>query len=105
MFVKSLRPDQAMIFVYAPPQQVRMWMKNTLIPLDMLFVDDAGCVVKVHPKARPGNLAEITADAAVGLVVELTGGTAAALGISQGDRVLRPDAGWPSESRPCTRPG
>ena len=52
MFVPSLRPDQAMIFVYEPPQHVGMWMKNTLIPLDMLFVDDDGCVVKVHERAR-----------------------------------------------------
>jgi uncharacterized membrane protein (UPF0127 family) len=104
MFVKSLRPDQAMIFVYAPPQRVGMWMKNTLIPLDMLFVDDGGCVVKIHPRALPGDLTGIAADVPVVLVVELAGGTAASLGLSQGDRVMRPDAGWPRESRPCTAP-
>jgi hypothetical protein len=104
MFVKSLRPEQAMIFVYTPPQRVTMWMKNTLIPLDMLFVDDGGCVVKIHPRARPGDLDSIAADVPVVLVVELAGGTAATLGLGQGDRVVRPDAGWPREPRPCTAP-
>ena len=101
MFVEALRPDQAMIFVYAPPQRVGMWMKNTLIPLDMLFVDERGCVVKVHERARPGALDTITADEPVVLVVELAGGTAAALGIARGDRVVRPQAGWPRDARPC----
>jgi hypothetical protein len=102
MFVKSLRPEQAMIFIYTPGQYVAMWMKNTLIPLDMLFVDDNGCVVKVHEKARPGSLDTIDADGPVALVVELAGGTAATLGLGRGDRVVRPDAGWPHQSRPCT---
>ena len=104
MFVKSLRPEQAMIFIYEPAQHVGMWMKNTLIPLDMLFVDDGGCVVKVHERARPGDLRTIEADVPVVLVVELAGGTAATLGLAKGDRVVRPDAGWPRAPRPCTRP-
>jgi uncharacterized protein len=102
MFVDTLRPGQAMIFVYEPAQRVSMWMKNTLIPLDMLFVDDGGCVVKVHPRARPGDLSSIESGEPVVLVVELAGGTAATLGLSRGDRVVRPDAGWPREPRPCT---
>jgi len=102
MFVASLRPDQAMIFVYTPPQRVSMWMKNTLIPLDMLFVDDAGCVIRVHERARPGDLTSIESGGPVVLVVELAGGTAATLGLARGDRVVRPDSGWPQQSRPCT---
>jgi hypothetical protein len=102
MFVKSLRPEQAMIFIYAPPQRVAMWMKNTLIPLDMLFVDERGCVVKVQERARPGALDTIAADEPVVLVVELAGGTAGALGLGIGDRVARPDADWPRDPRPCT---
>jgi uncharacterized membrane protein (UPF0127 family) len=104
MFVKELRPDQAMIFTYAPPQLAGMWMKNTLIPLDMLFVDEAGCVVKVHERARPGSLDTIAADTPVVLVVELAGGTARTLGIGRGDRVVRVDANWPSDPGPCTAP-
>ena len=102
MFVQRLRPEQAMIFVYEPSQRVAMWMKNTLIPLDMLFVDEGGCVVKVHERARPGDLTSIAATVPVVLVVELAGGTAATLGLGKGDRVVRVDAGWPVASGPCT---
>ncbi len=101
MFVRGLRPGQAMIFVYAPAQQVGMWMKNTLIPLDMLFVDEHGCIVKVKEQAQPGALDTIEADVPVVLVVELAGGTAGTLGIGIGDRVTRPDAGWPERPGNC----
>jgi len=104
MFVTGLRAEQAMIFIYEPAQHVGMWMKNTLIPLDMLFVDEGGCVVKVHAHARPGDLDTIEAGVPVVLVVELAGGTTATLGIAKGDRVARPDAGWPREPRACTPP-
>jgi uncharacterized membrane protein (UPF0127 family) len=103
MFVKDIRPDQAMIFVYQPPQLVAMWMKNTLLPLDMLFVDPAGCVVKVEHDARPRSLDIIKGGVPVSLVVELKGGSATELGIGIGDRVLRPQANWPSGGIPCTR--
>jgi len=94
-----------MIFVYTPAQIVGMWMMNTLIPLDMLFVDEAGCVVKVHERAEPGSLDTISSGAPVVLVVELAGGTTSKLGITAGDRVLRPDARWPRTPRPCTGTG
>jgi uncharacterized membrane protein (UPF0127 family) len=102
MFVTGLRPDQAMIFVYAPAERAGMWMKNTLIPLDMLFVDGAGCIVHLHEQARPGSLATIGAGQPVELVVELAGGTARALRISVGDRLSRPDADWPERPGACT---
>ena len=102
IFVPHLGADQAMIFVYEPAQYASMWMKNTLIPLDMLFVDSGGCVVKVHERARPGDLSTIKANVPVALVVELAGGTAATLGLAKGDRVVRTDAGWPRNPRPCT---
>jgi len=103
MFVRDMRPDQAMFFVYEPPQHVAMWMKNTLLPLDMLFVDEAGCVAKTVRDARPGSLDTISADGQIALVVELKGGTTKALGIEAGDRVQRPDANWPDRGLPCTR--
>ena len=101
MYVKSLPPGQAMIFVYSPAQYVAMWMKNTLIPLDMLFVDPAGCIVTVHERAQPGSLDTIEGDGPIVLVVELAGGSAANLGIGLGDRVTRPEIGWPRDPRPC----
>ena len=102
MFVRSLQPEQAMIFVYSPPQHVGMWMKNTLIPLDMLFVDADGCIVKVHERAQPGALETIASEGPVVLVVELAGGVAGGFDLRAGDRVVRPAANWPREPRPCT---
>ncbi len=102
MFVQDIQPEQAMIFVYEPPQRVAMWMKNTLLPLDMLFVDDAGCVVRIVRNARPQSLDTIDSRAPVALVVELKGGIAKSLGIDAGDRVLRPAADWPARGLSCT---
>ena len=91
-----MRSDQAMIFIYDPPQYVAMWMKNTLLPLDMLFVDQRGCVVTIKQNAKPGSLATIVSRVPVLLVVELKAGTIAAQGMAVGDRVLRLDAGLAS---------
>jgi uncharacterized membrane protein (UPF0127 family) len=67
-----------------------MWMKNTLIPLDMLFVDSTGHIVNIHERAVPRSLDTIAAAAPVRAVIELNGGTAARLGIKPGDRVIYP---------------
>jgi len=106
MFVedREVRPDQAMIFVYETPQYVAMWMKNTLLPLDMLFVDERGCVVTIRQNANPGSLADIRSRVPVVLVVELKAGTVAAQGMAVGDRVVRLDAGWPADDVACTAP-
>jgi uncharacterized membrane protein (UPF0127 family) len=93
-----------MIFVYDSPQRVTMWMKNTLLSLDMLFVDAGGCIVTVVERAEPGSLATIDSRVPVLLVVELKAGTVHAGGIRLGDRVVRLDAGWPSGQATCTAP-
>jgi uncharacterized membrane protein (UPF0127 family) len=105
MFVTRLDPSRAMFFVYDPPARVSMWMKNTLIPLDMLFVDAGGCVVMVKRDATPESLALISAPVPVALVVELAGGTASKLGITAGDRVARPAMHWPDPARGCSPTG
>jgi len=106
MFVSDaeMRADQAMIFVYGPPQHVAMWMKNTLLPLDMLFVDARGCVVTIKERAQPRSLATIASRVPVTLVVELKAGTVATQAIAVGDRVLRIDAGWPQDETNCSVP-
>ncbi|MFO1406800.1 MAG: DUF192 domain-containing protein [Steroidobacteraceae bacterium] len=101
MFVPHIEPDRAMFFVYAPPARVSMWMKNTLIPLDMLFVDSAGCVLTIVHDAEPQSLALIRSPGAVALVVELAGGVADALGLRPGDRVTLPVTGWPRARAAC----
>jgi uncharacterized membrane protein (UPF0127 family) len=90
MFRQSLAPDAGMLFDFATPSMATMWMKNTLIPLDMLFVDSTGHIVNIHERAVPRSLDTIAAAAPVRAVIELNGGTAARLGIKPGDRVIYP---------------
>jgi hypothetical protein len=90
MFRTSLAPDAGMLFDYKQPTVATMWMRNTLIPLDMLFVDAQGRIVSIHERAVPQSLDVIAATAPVRAVIELNGGTAARLGIEPGDRVIYP---------------
>jgi hypothetical protein len=92
MYVGSLADDDAMIFVYEEPQVISMWMKNTYITLDMLFVDAAGRILSIAERTKPLSLASISSGAAVVLVVELKAGTVALSGAKVGDRLLRPEA-------------
>jgi uncharacterized membrane protein (UPF0127 family) len=103
MRVAELRDDDAMIFVYDSPQIVSMWMKDTYIPLDMLFVDAAGCIVSIAERTRPLSLASIESGRPVVLVVELKGGLVAARGLRVGDRVKRPDVDWPRSKVDCSQ--
>jgi hypothetical protein len=90
MFRTSLAPDAGMLFDYQQPTAATMWMRNTLIPLDMLFIDGQGRIVNIHERAVPQSLDVIAAAAPVRAVIELNGGTAARLGIEPGDRVVHP---------------
>lgn len=90
MFRTSLAPDGGMLFVYPQPTVATMWMRNTLIPLDMLFVDAQGRIVNIHQRAVPQSDNVIPAAAPVRAVIELNGGTAARLGIEPGDHVVHP---------------
>jgi uncharacterized membrane protein (UPF0127 family) len=90
MFRQSLAPDAGMLFDFRTPQIATMWMKNTYIPLDMLFVDDHGRIVNIRERAVPQSLDIIAAAAPVRVVIELNGGTAARLGIKPGDQVRFP---------------
>ena len=90
MFRRSMPPDAGMLFDYKAPTVATMWMRNTFIPLDMLFVDGQGRIVNIRERAVPGSLDVIAAAAPVRAVIELNGGTAARLGIAPGDRVAHP---------------
>ncbi|MGA8757615.1 MAG: DUF192 domain-containing protein [Stellaceae bacterium] len=90
MFRQELAPDAGMLFDFKQPTMATMWMRNTLIPLDMLFVDARGRIVNIHERAVPQSDAIIAAAAPVRAVIELNGGTAARLGIKPGDRVIYP---------------
>jgi len=90
MFRRSLAPDAGMLFDYKAPTVATMWMRNTLIPLDILFVDAQGRIINIHQRAVPQSLDLIAAAAPVRAVIELNGGTAARLSIEPGDRVVHP---------------
>jgi uncharacterized membrane protein (UPF0127 family) len=87
MFVSDLPQSAGMVFPLVPPRLERMWMKNTYIELDMLFVNAAGRISKITPRARPLTLDTLSSDAPVSAVVELRGGEAARLSLSVGDLV------------------
>jgi len=88
MFRRDLAPDAGMLFLYARVREIAMWMKNTLIPLDMLFIAEDGRVVRIAERTVPGSLETIPSGQPVAAVLELNGGTAARLGLAPGDRVL-----------------
>lgn len=88
MFRRDMAPDAGMLFVYRPVRRVSMWMRNTVIPLDMLFIAEDGRVVKIVERTVPLSLKTISSDRPVKAVLELNGGTVNRLGLAPGDRVL-----------------
>jgi uncharacterized protein len=90
MFVKHLNAADGMLFVYPRPQGIAMWMKNTFIPLDMLFVAPDGKVTRVVENTEPQSLKTIESGGMVLGVVELAAGTAARLKIAPGAQVIHP---------------
>jgi uncharacterized membrane protein (UPF0127 family) len=87
MFREKLAANAGMLFIYPGEQPVSFWMKNTLIPLDMLFLKANGSIAHIAHNAVPHDETPIDSGAAVLAVLEVKGGTADALGIKEGDRV------------------
>ena len=87
MFVRDLPADEGMLFPESAPQVAYFWMKNTYIPLDMVFVGEDHRIEKIIARAKPFSLALLSSDQPVIAVIELKGGDAEALGIRVGDRV------------------
>ena len=88
MFVKHIAEDEGMLFIYPQAMRASMWMKNTFIPLDMLFVAADGKVMQVVANTEPQSLKTIESDSDVTAVIELKGGTASKLRIAKGARVM-----------------
>ncbi len=101
MFREQMASGAGMIFVYESPGPVAFWMKNTLIPLDMIFVDAAGQVTRVHHKAVPGDLTPIDGGDGVLVVLEINAGLAARLGIGPGDQMRHPAFSGGAAIWPC----
>lgn len=87
MFVRELAPDAGMLFREESPRVMSMWMKNTYIPLDMLFIDAKGRIVRIAARTKPHSLDTISSREPVTMVLELRGGEAARRGIRVGDHV------------------
>jgi uncharacterized membrane protein (UPF0127 family) len=87
MFVKSLGPNRGMIFPFDQPQMASFWMKNTLIPLDMIFIRADGRIARIAT-AKPLDETPVLAGEPVTAVLEIRGGRAAQLGIHAGDKVV-----------------
>jgi hypothetical protein len=87
MYVRDLPPERGMIFVFTPAQVVTFWMKNTYIPLDLLFIAGDGRVAKIIERAPPLRLDPLSSEVPVETVLELRGGEAGLLGLRVGDQV------------------
>lgn len=83
----SLPPMQGMLFVFDTVQTSAFWMKNTLIPLDMIFMDEKGVITKIHPMAQPNSRTIIKSGGPVRAGLEINGGMAQKLGLKAGDIV------------------
>lgn len=91
MFRRDLPADAGMLFDYRPqPSHQSIWMKNTLIPLDILFIDPNGIIVTVYENAKPRSLESMPSGKPVIAVLELNGGTLAKIGAGVGDSIRHP---------------
>lgn len=98
----TLPRSAGMLFVYHKAGFVSFWMKNTLIPLDMIFMDETGVVRRVHHMAVPGDLTPIAGGDDIKVVLEINGGLAQAMGIGEGSQMRHPvfdakTAAWPCD--------
>lgn len=83
----EMAKDAGMLFFFGEEAERSFWMKDTLIPLDMIFIGGDGTIVKVHDSAIPNDLTSVKSDSPAAAVLELNGGVAKTLGIKAGDKV------------------
>lgn len=90
MYRKELAEGRGMLFDFSPEQQVSMWMKNTFIPLDMIFIRSDGRILRIAENTEPHSEKIISSGGLAKGVLEVIGGTAKKYGIQPGDRVAHP---------------
>ncbi|MBO9464644.1 DUF192 domain-containing protein [Tropicibacter sp. R15_0] len=98
MHVESMPASKGMLFVYEFPREVAFWMKNTLVPLDIIYADERGVVQSIHANAVPGDLTPLPGEGLIQYVLEINGGMAKALGILPGTQIQHPaisNPAWP----------
>ena len=101
MHRETMPKSAGMLFVYPDPQTVGFWMKNTLIPLDMLFLDSTGTVQKIHSNAIPLDKSPIYGGENIQYVLEINGGLAELIGITVGSEVHHLSVEKDYASWPC----
>ena len=101
MFVEEMGRFEGMLFVYETPQHATFWMRNTLIPLDMLFADETGTVTHIHENAVPLDESTIDGGRGVRFVLEINGGMAEMLGMDTGATLQHPSIGA-AAALPCS---
>ncbi|MXV36345.1 MULTISPECIES: DUF192 domain-containing protein [unclassified Saccharibacter] len=87
MFRKHIAPDHGMLFLWSKPQESAMWMRNTFVPLDLVFIDIEHRIHAIEENAVPLSEGIISSHGIVGSVLELPGGTTERLGLVVGDSV------------------
>lgn len=103
MFRRSVAPDHGMLFPYARPERLSFWMRNTLIPLDIIYVRLDGTIARIV-NARPLDETPLPAGEPVIAALEIGGGRAAQLGIRPGDRVVSPALPMATHPGPALSP-
>ena len=101
MFRERLARSAGMLFIYDAPQRATFWMRNTLIPLDMIFVDATGTVRHIHHEAIPGDETTIDGGPEILMVLEINGGLARDLGIVPGSQLRHPRLDPAAALWPC----
>lgn len=101
MFRRELSASAGMLFIYDRPQPVAFWMKNTLIPLDMVFIGADGRVNGIHADAVPGDLTPIPGPPDTLMVLEIRGGLARQLGLAEGAELRHPGLDQAGALWPC----
>ena len=90
MYRKELPDGKGMLFDFSPEQQISMWMKNTYIPLDMIFIRADGRILRIAENTEPHSTKIISSGGPAKGVLEVIAGTAQKYGIAPGDRVVHP---------------
>lgn len=90
MFRREMASDHGMLFLFDAPEQLGFWMRNTYIPLDLIFIDENGRVLNIAERAQPYSEANIPSRGPAKAVLEINGGLSSELGIAEGDRVRHP---------------
>lgn len=96
MFVQELADDAGMLFDFKQEREVSFWMRNTFIPLDMIFVGADGVVKNIHVNARPHDVTGIPSEGPVQFVLEIPGGRSVEIGLKPGDTMEHPRVGAPA---------